>query len=80
MKRLALALGALVVALAAIPSANALVQPPWVVIRWAYGDCKIWHNDVNAPFGPGWTSVAFANSYPEAWAKMQALYGRRVCV
>jgi hypothetical protein len=24
--------------------------------------------------------VAYANTYPEAWAKMQALYGRRWCV
>jgi hypothetical protein len=51
-----------------------------VVVRWAYGDCKIWHNDINGPWGPGWTPVAFAGSYPEAFAKMQALYGRRVCV
>ncbi|HEY6993749.1 MAG TPA: hypothetical protein VH397_08565 [Xanthobacteraceae bacterium] len=84
MKRLALALGALLLALAVTPAvtppANALVQPPWIVVRWAYGDCKIWRNDVNAPVGPGWTSVAFAKTYPEAWAKMQALYAKRVCV
>jgi len=53
------------------------VQPPWVVVRWAYGDCKIWRNDINGPWGPGWQAVAF--TYPEAWAKMQALYGRRWC-
>jgi hypothetical protein len=80
MNRLALALGTLLLALAVIPAANAVVQPPWVVIRWAYGDCKIWRNDINGPWGPGWTPVAFAGSYPEAFAKMQALYGRRVCV
>src|SRR5262245_17514985 len=80
MKRLALALGTLMLGLAVTPSANAVVQPPWVVVRWAYGDCKIWRNDVNAPAGPGWTSVAFAKTYPEAWAKMQALYAKRLCV
>ena len=80
MKRLALALGTLMLGLAVTPSANAVVQPPWVVVRWAYGDCKIWRNDVNAPAGPGWTSVAFAATYPEAWAKTQALYAKRVCV
>ena len=32
------------------------------------------------PAGPGWTSAAFAATYPEAWAKMQALYAKRVCV
>jgi hypothetical protein len=24
--------------------------------------------------------VAFAGTYPEAWAKLQGLYGTRVCV
>jgi hypothetical protein len=80
MKRLALVLGTLMLALAVTPSANALVQPPWVVVRWAYGDCKIWRNDVNGPWGPGWKAVAFARTYPEAWSKMMALHGRRVCV
>jgi len=28
------------------------VQPPWPVVRWAYGDCKIWRNDINGPWGP----------------------------
>src|SRR5262249_54357057 len=76
-----LALATPLLARAVIPSANArLVQPPWVVVRWAYGDCKIWRNDVNGPWGPGWRAVAYANTYPEAWAKMQALYARRWCV
>lgn len=47
MKCLATALGTLLLALAVTPSANAVVRPEWVVVRWAYGDCKIWHNDVN---------------------------------
>ena len=49
MKLLKLALGAVLLALAAAPSANAWVRPEWVVIRWANADCKIWHNDTNAP-------------------------------
>jgi len=80
MKCLATALGTLLLALAVTPSANAVVRPEWVVVRWAYGDCKIWHNDVNGPAGSGWQAVAFAGSYPEAWAKLQGLYGTRVCV
>jgi hypothetical protein len=80
MKRVTLALATLLLALAVTPSADArVVQPPWVVVRWAYGDCKIWRNDINGPWGPGWQPVAYANTYPEAWAKMQALYGRRWC-
>ena len=80
MKLVKLALATLLLAVAVMPSANAVVQPPWVVVRWAYGDCKIWRNDVNGPWAPGWRPVAFARSYPEAFAKMQALYARRQCI
>jgi hypothetical protein len=81
MKRVVLALVTLTLGLVVASFANArLVQPPWVVVRWAYGDCKIWRNDTNAPTGFGWTPVAFAGSYPEAWAKISALYARRVCI
>jgi hypothetical protein len=80
MKCLAAALGTLLLALAVTPSANAVVRPEWVVVRWAYVNCKIWHNDVNGPAGAGWKAVAFAGSYPEARAKLQGLYGTRVCV
>jgi hypothetical protein len=34
------------------------VQPPWVVVRWAYGDCKIWRNDIRAPRKIGLARVA----------------------
>jgi hypothetical protein len=80
MKRVTLAPATLLFAFAVTPSAAArVVQPPWVVVRWSYGDCKIWRNDTG-PWYPGWQAVAYANTYPEAWAKMQALYGRRWCV
>ena len=82
MRRVTLFLATLLLALAVMPAADGrVVQPPWVVVRWAYlGDCKIWRNDVNAPWGPGWQSVAYANTYPEARAKMEALYARRWCL
>jgi hypothetical protein len=79
MKLLTIALGALLLALAVAPAANAAV-PPFVVIRWAWGDCRIWHNVGNGPIGGGWRAVAFARTYPEAWAKMTVLYRKRVCV
>jgi hypothetical protein len=81
MKRVMLALATLLVALAVVPAADArVVQPPWVVVRWdLLGDCKIWRNDINGPWGPGWRPVAFARSYPEANGKMQALIARRWC-
>lgn len=55
------------------------IQPPWIVVRWETGDCKVWHNDGPAPSGI-YTSVAYALSYQEAFAKMQVLYARRVCI
>ena len=67
MKLLTLALGAVLFALAAAPSANAWVRPEWVVVRWANADCKIWHNDTNAPAGYGWQPVAFASTWGEAF-------------
>ena len=74
MKRLTFALGACVLALTSVaPSAEAAWQPPWVVVQWVNGDCKIWRNDTNAPVGGGWRSVAFAKTYPEAWGKLGAL-------
>jgi hypothetical protein len=81
MKRVTLALATLLLALAVVPAADArVVQPPWVVVRWDFlGDCKIWRNDINGPWGPGWRPVAFANSYQEADGKMQALIARRWC-
>jgi hypothetical protein len=41
MKRVTLTLVTLLVALANTLSADArVVQPPWVVVRWAYGDLQ----------------------------------------
>lgn len=80
MKLLTLALGAVLFALAAAPSANAWVRPEWVVVRWANADCKIWHNDTNAPAGYGWQPVAFASTWGEAHWKMGRLYQMHVCV
>jgi len=80
MKLLTLALGAVLLALAAASSANALIRPEWVVVRGVTGDCKIWHNDINAPVGYGWRPVAFARTYPAAWSKMYRLYAVRRCV
>jgi hypothetical protein len=74
MKLLTLALGAVLFALAAAPSANAWVRPEWVVVRWANADCKIWHNDTNAPVGYGWRPVAFAGTRGGAYWKMVRLY------
>jgi hypothetical protein len=52
----------------------------WAVVRWASGDCKIWHNDTNLPAGYGWNALAFANTYDKAFLKMTRLYSRGGCV
>jgi hypothetical protein len=57
-----------------------LGTPRMVVIRWANADCKIWHNDTNAPIGYGWHPVAFAGNCGGAYWKMVRLYHRGVCV
>ena len=63
MKRLTLALGAFVLALTAVPRLPPrLYRPEWVVVQWVNGDCKIWHNDINAPLGGGWRAVAFSRN------------------
>jgi hypothetical protein len=49
MKLLTLAMGAVLLALAAASSANALVRPKWVVVRWINGDCP----PAGARFFPG---------------------------
>ena len=41
----------------------------WVVIRWANADCKIWHNDTNAPIGYGWHPAAFAGTWGGAYGR-----------
>jgi opacity protein-like surface antigen len=79
MKLLTLALSAMLFALAAAPSANAWVRPEWVVVRWANADCKIWHNDTNAPVGYGWRPVAFAGTWGGAyWKMLRALSDARL--
>ena len=63
MKRMTLALGALVLALTA--AAPAPVNAGWLLIRWSDGWCQIW-DDFNAnakPIGPGWTQLN-ARPYP----------------
>jgi hypothetical protein len=80
MKRLTLALGVAVLALTAVaPSASAVYRPEWVVVQWVNGDCKIWHNDFNAPLGGGWRPVAFSQSYTGAYGKLRGLQAKRKC-
>jgi hypothetical protein len=51
----------------------------YTIVRWANGDCKIWHDDNGPPWGTNW--VVLADGYPTwdaAWAGLGLLrrYGR----
>ena len=30
----------------------------YAIVRWAWGDCKIWHDDDGPPVGTGWVLLA----------------------
>lgn len=52
----------------------------WDVIRWANGDCKIWHNDSGPPFGDGWVLVwDDVPTIDDAWVRLHRLQDRGVC-
>jgi hypothetical protein len=65
MSRWTLSLCAATIALAVASPARADYQ----VIRWSWGDCKIWNNDTNTmPYGEGWIVLAWGlPSYQSAW-------------
>ena len=55
----------------------------WEIIRWSYGDCKIWHDDNGPPWGTwGVDYVVLAEGLPTwdaAWARLLWLKGRGKC-
>lgn len=76
MKRLVLAL-AFATAFAATPAAA-----DFSIIRWSWGDCKIWHNSdfLPAPLGGGWmTLVNDLPTYDIAWRALQEMYRQGEC-
>jgi hypothetical protein len=55
----------------------------WEVIRWSYGDCKIWRDDAGPPTGVcGKDWVVLADRLPTwdaGWARLQRLRARKLC-
>jgi hypothetical protein len=50
------------------------------IIRWANGDCKIWHDDDGPPWGDGW--VVVRENFPTwdaAWWKLGRLQRHGRC-
>jgi hypothetical protein len=77
MSRWTLALCAAAIAIAAASPARADFQ----VIRWSWGDCKIWNNDTNRmPDGEGWIVLAWGlPSYESAWWALNAEAAKGQC-
>jgi hypothetical protein len=79
MKRLSLVLGAMALALTAASPA----QADYSIVRWTYGDCKIWADPPGTgtvPIGSGWAIVAANLPYFEAAkAVLEDLYRQGVC-
>ena len=53
----------------------------WEIIRWANGDCKIWHDDNGPPWGTDW--VVLAEDFPSwdaAWNGLLWFKARGRCL
>jgi len=41
----------------------------YTIVRWANGDCKIWHDDNGPPWGTDWIALADGfRTWDAAWA------------
>jgi hypothetical protein len=80
MKRLILALGALLLLLSASTPADAT----FAVVRWSNGWCSVWSDDNRGalPTEPGWRRVSRVyTSRDEAWKTKEFLWQKRkVCL
>ena len=79
MKRLTLALGALVLVL----SVSGPARADYTVIRWSTGFCSVWSDD-NRNFWPtwetGWIKVSHHHhTWDGAWGRINALWANKVC-
>jgi hypothetical protein len=52
----------------------------WEIIRWSYGDCKIWRDDNGPPVGTDWMVVAGGfKTWDIAWAALGKLQAMKKC-
>jgi hypothetical protein len=76
MKRLALAIGFLTVALAASTPARA----DYALIQFRDGRCEIWQDSGSDPAGAGWTKLAFGfPDYPTAQNAIDGAFAQGAC-
>jgi hypothetical protein len=53
----------------------------WEIIRWANGDCKIWHDDNGPPWGTDWVVLAENfRSWDAAWNGLLWFKSRGRCL
>jgi hypothetical protein len=80
MKRLTLALGALVLVL----SVSAPARADYTVIRWSSGYCSVWSDDGQhlwPTWESGWTRVSHRHhTWDGAWGRMTKLWGSKACI
>ncbi len=52
----------------------------WEIVRWSYGDCKIWHDDNGPPAGTDWVVAAGGfKTWDAAWAALGKLQAMKKC-
>jgi hypothetical protein len=72
------------------PRAAVCPKPPhkwgdrdWEIIRWSYGDCKIWRDDSGPPTGTcgkDWVVLAEGlRTWDAGWARLQRLRAKKLC-
>jgi hypothetical protein len=50
------------------------------IVRWSYGDCKIWYDDGGPPVGTGWVVLADGlRSWDAALRELDRLRALRKC-
>jgi len=76
MKKFALAIGFLTVALAASTPARA----DYAVVQYRDGRCEIWQDSASNPWGAGWTKIAIGlPDYPAAQTAIDGAFAQGVC-
>jgi hypothetical protein len=76
MTRYALALSATVVALTSSLAAPTPARADYAVVRFADGNCQIWSNAGDIPWGTNWSKIAITPDWSMAQAALdQAIQG-----
>ena len=76
MRRWTLALSAIAIGFVLSSPAHAEYR----IVKWSYGDCKIWHEDGNKPSGEGWKVYKrHFKDWDHAWKRLGKLIAHKRC-